>query len=623
MKLPSLHSLSAKAIVTLRRFPAVLTMALTGTIFSILMEHASYEDTNAHHWYLNIILSAYLGMLLLIALTVFAERRQWGRGPSALLQSGGIALIVVYYFFLPGHFVEVSTLRWALFVLGLHWLIAFAPFTRGGEMNGFWQYNKILFLRILTAALYTSVLFLGLALALAAIDKLFHADIDDKYYLYLWSFLGGLFNTWFFLAGFPAEYASLEERTDYPKGLKIFTQYVLLPIISIYLLILYAYMGRIIIMAQWPVGWVSNLILGLSVAGILSLLLIHPVRNEANNKWILGFSKFFYFALFPLLILLFFAISRRIRDYGITESRYFVLLMALWLAGIAIYFLASSAKNIKLIPQSLFLLAFLCSFGPWGAFQVSIASQRRRLDKLFEKNNMLVNGKLTRATGRHIPFADRKSISTTIEYLVSTHGYQTMKPYFSLNLDSVMRYDRIMAGQLDYSYNYYSTQATRILSLMDLEFIGEYQAENTYESNGFDMSVRDNGEEKGVVNIEGYQYMIPDLFLGSTNKDKNCVSYLLDKENIRICLDTTAGRLLITGFADSTLAIGLDTLIRSIRARGNLHVYDQPSADLNGTIRSNGVRCRMRLSHIEGKMDGDKIAISSLRGDLFLGKDPR
>ncbi len=367
MKIPSLHSLIARAGKTFLRFPLALIFTLTGVIFVIKTTHYNKGDYQAPMWYWNVMKSAYLGMLLQIALTTFAERRQWSRAKTILLLGAGAALAIIYYFSLPDHFMDISMLRLTLFALGMHWLIAFIPFTGSGEMNGFWQYNKILFLRILTAALYSGVLYAGLALALLAIENLFKIHVDYKWYLDLWVVLAGLFNTWFFLGGFPDDYDSLEERTDYPKGLKIFTQYVLLPIITIYLLILYAYMARIIINAQWPVGWVSNLVLGFSVAGILSLLLIHPVRNEAGNKWIGIFSKFFYIALFPLLILLFLAISRRVGEYGITESRYFVLLLALWLGFIAIYFLGIVCEEYKNDPDLLVpdRLSFSTS-GPGG-----------------------------------------------------------------------------------------------------------------------------------------------------------------------------------------------------------------------------------------------------------------
>ncbi len=191
MKLPSLDSLLDNAIETFRRFPAVLLFAATGTVFTIAMAHLSFDDSDKHHWYWNMILSAYLGMLLLLALAVFADRKELGRGARIGLQLAGILVAVVYYFFLPDHFREISVIRFMLYALGLHWLIAFIPFTGRGEMNGFWQYNKMLFLRILTAILYTSVLYMGLSLALLAIDKLFKADIDYKMYVYLWAFLAG------------------------------------------------------------------------------------------------------------------------------------------------------------------------------------------------------------------------------------------------------------------------------------------------------------------------------------------------------------------------------------------------------------------------------------------------
>ena len=212
-------------------------------------------------------MSCYLAMLLFIAISIYSERRNLNRIVAILLSLAGIAIIIGYYFSLPPQFMTISFTRFVLFTIALHLLIAFIPFLSKGEVNGFWQYNKIIFLRILTSALYTVVLYLGLSLALLAIEKLFNVNIRGKIYTDLWILLAGIFNTWFFLSGLPANFAELELKKDYPKGLKIFTQYVLLPLISVYLLILYAYMFKIIINAQWPVGWVSYLVIGFSIAG--------------------------------------------------------------------------------------------------------------------------------------------------------------------------------------------------------------------------------------------------------------------------------------------------------------------------------------------------------------------
>src|SRR5665647_3558162 len=257
MKLPSLESLFTNATITFKRFPLAIISAIVGAFYCISISHLPYDLMNSHYYYWNIVMSCYIGMLLFVGISIYCNRRKLKSKANALVQIAGIAIIIVYYFSLPPQFMTISFTRFVLFTLILHLLIAFIPFISNGEINGFWQYNKIIFLRFLSAALYTVVLYL---------------------------------------------------------------------------------------------------VIGFSIGVIFSLLLIYPVRNDENNKWILIFSRFFYFALFPLIILLFLAVKRRISDYGITEQRYFILVLALWLLFIAIYFLFSKSKNIKLIPVSLCIL---------------------------------------------------------------------------------------------------------------------------------------------------------------------------------------------------------------------------------------------------------------------------
>lgn len=245
-------------------------------------------------------------------------------------------------------------------------------------MSTFWQYNKTLFLRFLTAMLFSGVLFAGLSIALLSIDVLLEISINEERYVELFIFIGGIFNTWFFLAGIPSM-QTFDDQRDYPKGLKIFTQNILIPLVIIYLVILYVYAGKIILQWSWPEGWVANLILFFSIAGILALLLLHPIQDRVENRWIKRFSTGYFWALVPLVVLLMMAIYRRVWEYGITVERYFVIVLGFWLAGIVIYFLISKTRNIKAIPGSLCLLVFLISFGPWGAFTISEQSQINRL----------------------------------------------------------------------------------------------------------------------------------------------------------------------------------------------------------------------------------------------------
>jgi hypothetical protein len=240
-------------------------------------------------------------------------------------------------------------------------------------------------------------------------------------------------NTWFFSAGVPSRVIGLEQVRDYPKGLRVFTQYVLLPLVIIYLIILYFYEAKILFTLVWPRGIVSYLVIGFSTLGILALLLVWPLRDDAEHTWIRTFTKRFFLALFPLIVLLCMAIGRRVMEYGVTENRYFIILLSLWLFIVALYFLFSRRKNIKFVPLSLFLAVLLSGFGPWNAFQVSSLSQHSRLEKILQQNKMLVNGKATKSK-KEIKKVDQKEIASIVGYMIEVHGLESIQDLFTQDL---------------------------------------------------------------------------------------------------------------------------------------------------------------------------------------------
>ncbi|MCA8829768.1 DUF4153 domain-containing protein [Hymenobacter pini] len=332
MKLPSLQYLAAEAVRVVRRFPHVLLCAVVLCGVGIYTNHLNYQEKHHLDWLFPVLSAAGLGLSGTLAVALTAERYRWRSATRWGALAVVLGLLAVWYAMAPAEPTPEWGARLALLLLGTHLSVAAGPYLselrRQADTPGFWHYNETLFLRILTSGLYSGVLFAGCALALVAIENLFFVDIRPRVYADLCVVLGSIFNTWFFLAGVPRDFAALEQETSYPKGLKVFTQFVLLPLVVLYLGILYAYMGRIILLWTLPKGWVSLLVLALAVAGIFALLLIHPIRHAAENTWIRTFGRWFYLALFPLLGLLAVAISTRIQAYGITEERYFVLVLA-------------------------------------------------------------------------------------------------------------------------------------------------------------------------------------------------------------------------------------------------------------------------------------------------------
>lgn len=525
-KLPSLHNLLSEAIFTLKRFPLALLSAITATLIAMYLIHCDYEKLQSVNNLWKIIMCCSLGLNLFLSAQLFSESRNETISKGILKQLVALFLIVCYYFMLPDvkDFGVQEIARFALFSIGLHLFVSFAPFTDAGNIAGFWQFNKTLFLRFLTASLYSGVLYLGLALALLAIDKLFNVEIKGTYYEDLWWFLAGIFNTWFFLAGVPKQAQKIEIITDYPIGLKIFTQFVLLPLVAVYLLILYSYSIKIAIAMELPHGWVSYLVIGFSVAGILSLLLIWPIKKCEENSWIKIVDRWFYRAIYPLIILLGLAIFKRVSQYGITENRYFVLIIAFWLASIATYFLVSKTKNIKIIPVSLCFIAFFCSFGPWGAFSVSERSQIACLNKLLSEENILTNGKIKKANPL-LKGENAENICSIVGYLDKVHGFKGIQPWFSQNLDSVFI-------KKDSTGSVYVDKKAIVLDFMGVE---NYEP---YLHNGEKNFYMHSQYDQTALNIKGFDYYCELNCYNYNNTDNNKIPLVYNNDTLFVKLES-------------------------------------------------------------------------------------
>lgn len=470
MKLPSIGFLKQSLLETCRRFPFVLVSALLGTIVILFLFHVKSFPDDIGDILIRTAMVCALGLPLFFAVHIFCERVQPLMLYKFLIFLVAVNLLVQFYFLLGNMKTEhgESYYRYFFWSAGFHLLAAFSGFYMYEEINGFWQFNKVLFLRFLTSGLYAAVLYMGLACALLAVQELFGVEINGKVYADLYVVIAGLFNTVFFLGGVTKPLEDLNTDTSYPKGLKVFTQYVLIPLVTIYLLILYAYTLKILVQMNLPKGWVANLIIGFSVAGIFSLLLVYPIREQVENKWLKAFSRFYYFSLLPLIVLLFVAIGTRISAYGVTLERYMVAMLGVWLAVITLYFVFSKQKNIILIPVTLCLFFFGSIIGPWGIFQVSERSQLKRLYTLLEKNEAIVNGKvhlLSQQKAQQVKIKDVNQVNSILEYLGNNHGFAGMTDWFendcgkkiftdTLNKDGTAQQYEIQKCIGIYGYNY-------------------------------------------------------------------------------------------------------------------------------------------------------------------------
>lgn len=386
-----LNEIFGKASFAIRQFPLVLLMALSASTCLMFIAEENFRTSEKVFTLTKLMLVSCLGISLMFGLKILSQRI----GKQILLELGGILFLIGFYFLLPKlqkDFKEVYVfLLIPTFVLS-HLFVSFASFFRQKTEMHFWQYNKNLFINIVLTVIFTGVLTGGVELAIVAVDKLFDFNFNDKIYLRVFYLLAIFGSSFIFLLFNEKGLEYLEKEGNYPIVLKFFTQYILIPLLIIYVVILYFYSAKILINWELPRGWVSYLVLAYSIVGILAILLVHPLKENSAKSWVKMFSKIFYFTLIPLLILLFTAIFTRILEYGYTEPRYFVVLLSIWLATVVFYFIINKNASIKFIPTSLFAFGLFALIFPYlNTFSVAKRSQKNQLIQILNENKLLDN----------------------------------------------------------------------------------------------------------------------------------------------------------------------------------------------------------------------------------------
>lgn len=496
-KLPSLQKVLNATQKTVLRFPLEIIAAVIGTISAIILIDLNYSSTH-REVYEKTIMSCSLCLVWFLSVSLFFAAKQKNNIIRYLISLAFAALLITFVFNFGRRISDVEAQQFFVLNLALHLLVSFAGFLpRAYNQEEFWEFNKQLFLRILTSGLYSIVLYGGLALAILAVDQLFKVEFKSEIYGYLFFTIAGIFNTIFFLNGVPeTNNTELPLRLNYPKGLKNFTQYILLPLISIYLVILICYEVKILVTLSLPVGWVSYLVLAFAIVGILSFLLVHPIANESGNLWMRTFNRWFYFLLIPLLVLLFWAILYRINLYGFTHERYYVLLLSIWLAVVVAYFLISKHPKIKFIPISMCLAGLLSIVGPQSANSVSKYSQLSRFESYIQKYD-----------GKKLTFEQEQELSSIVYFLDRNYGFEVMLPYAHKKLDALYKKDK-------------DPGSTKIIESLGFEYRSEYDRKEDANDSFNYYFYEDNDE---IVDIHGYDFIIV-LYKNSPYDCSNCLT---------------------------------------------------------------------------------------------------
>ena len=594
MNLPSVGVVVTAALRTARRFPLVLGAAFVATAVAFAMVGKSGESTEL----LRLLLTAILAIPLLLALSLFGER--WAASSQWIFPAFGLVVVAGFWAAWPGWYGPVQALRYVQLAICFHLLVAYLPHALINEPNGFWQYNRELFERFLVASLFSAVLFAGLALAMLALDRLFSVTVGPHGYQRLFILIAFVFHPWFFLGGIGEALAALEGHREYPNGLRVFTQYVLVPIVALYLVILTLYLGKVVITRQWPSGWIGWLVSGVAATGIFSWLLVRPLEEREGFAWVRPFTKGFYLVLMPSVVMLLMAIGKRVGQYGVTEPRYFLTVLSVWLAAIALYFTLSRSRSIKVIPASLCAVCLVTFAGPLSAYRVSEASQLARVREVLVRNDLLAGGRLRPAT-REASLADRMLLSAGFRWLLQNEGVEPIAPWLPDSLraavDALHKPSLMGSGE---------GGAQMIVAYLKLEYVAVGQPSMGGRFMYWVPSTRD------AVAIDGYSYSVR-----LSNWTPGDTARVTDRVTVQMSADSATLVLWRDGAA--VLDIPLTPLLDSAAAfRRRNPGKPLPNEVMQAAVHAGDVAAKVLLWQASGVRRGAEARMTVFDGQLYV-----
>jgi hypothetical protein len=381
---------------TITRFPMTIVFlaSLSAVMFLIIEDYSSLDiDILSRYMFAGIF-----GAFFATAVRFMLERYENFKN-SFLFYGLTIILTIGYFYFMTDDKVDNKMLI-HLLVISFALFAAYLYLPSSKNALNFGNVALAHFKSAFTAILYGIVLYVGIAAIIGAIDILLY-DVDYKSYAHAANIIFIFFTPLYYLSLLP-KFNSRDENDDakkeisftYPRFLDILVSYITIPLITAFTAVLIIYFIKILATGVWPVGQVGPMVLGYSAAGYF----IYILSSNLNNKFSVLYRKLFPLILITLVVMQMVSSYIRIDAYGITESRYYVVLFGIFSIVCALVLIFDKKKNPNTIVLLSAVFALMSIIPPVDAFTVSKNSQERRLTEILIRNKMIADGEIVKKT---------------------------------------------------------------------------------------------------------------------------------------------------------------------------------------------------------------------------------
>ena len=428
--------------------------AFVSIVALVRVEDMSYAlENNLHKAVFTLIVAFFFS----VGMYLYGESKNATKATKSLYQIVTFAFgFLFYYFFEENLFANPQTevaVYCALTSLGVIAFVFISPFisklrAKILSQNEFYIAAYALIIKTLMSAIVgLAVMFLGF-IAFSAIFTLFDIEFIDRgnWYSYWAAFSLVLFASVFFLVNLPfVKKEALEDLREIQanKFYSFLINYVGLPAIFIYFLILYVYTIKVLIhFSEWPQGEVAWLVILFSFFGYIVYFATYAFSGILKQAKVL--RQFLPTAVFLQTFMLFYAIGLRINQYDLTINRYLVLVFGFWLFGLSLYYIISKKKKLITPFYSLLFVIIFISIGPWSVYVVPEWRQQNNLEVNLKNANILQGDGSIKASEKYQDISADLSgeIYGAIDYLCNYHGCGALDKFFSLEIAEIKKEHR-------------------------------------------------------------------------------------------------------------------------------------------------------------------------------------
>lgn len=305
-----------------------------------------------------------------------------------------------------------------------------------------------------------------------------------------------------------------KEPSNFIKGL---VKYVLLPLVTIAMVIIYIYIAKILIQREMP----SNIIFRI-LAGIF--IVAFPVWNMANNfkeqKGIYKVSKVLPYAYIPFILLEIYSVGIRIINFGLTPIRYIGIAFIIFQIIVLLFTILKRKINLVYSFIILAVIVFIACITPLNFNTMSKLSQK----------NIIVSNLPEGISFENLQENAKEKVHSAYVYLTNNYGSDYIPEYIKEMNNEINKYSPVTTNYRQNEYVNFFEYGEEINVKEYSSILPVRTADSKYNNGNIELSDYDNNY---VTNV-GIRTIVEEAVRENKKTSDSAENYILKNRYVYI-----------------------------------------------------------------------------------------